>query len=111
MREMAERPINNEKKADDIRINPARTEDSRQVRIIQKAKPQNLCYKKSEGQGKYAGSCSQEFLADSKAGFDINNWGLPALDLEQFEDNIKGETGVADESKGSICYAWIGAGQ
>jgi len=111
MREMAERPINNEKKADDIRINPARTEDSRQVRVIQKAKPQNLCYKKSEGQGKYAGSCSQEFLADSKAGFDINNWGLPALDLEQFEDNIKGETGVADESKGSICYAWIGAGQ
>ena len=36
---------------------------------------------------------------------------MPTLDLEQYEPNIKEETGVADEIKGSTRYAWIGAGQ
>ncbi|MHC4643540.1 MAG: AAA-type ATPase lid domain-containing protein [Planctomycetota bacterium] len=108
---MAERPINNEKRADKISMNPALTEEAKHVRVIQKAPTQSPCYKKPEGQGKHIGSCSEKYHANSAEGFDINNWGLPALDLEQYEDNIKGETGVADESKGSICYAWIGAGQ
>lgn len=36
---------------------------------------------------------------------------IPTLDLKQSEDSVKRETGVADESRGSICYAWIGVGQ
>jgi cell division GTPase FtsZ len=110
MRDMAERPINNEKKGREVKIKSTEAQESRRVRVMRNAQPQSFC-KKRESQGKHADSCSEEYHANSKKGFDINDWGLAALGLEQYEDNIKGETGVADESKGSICYAWIGAGQ
>jgi cell division GTPase FtsZ len=36
---------------------------------------------------------------------------LPTLELEQYEPAVEGESGVKDFIKGSIRYAWIGAGQ
>jgi cell division GTPase FtsZ len=36
---------------------------------------------------------------------------VPALDLEEYEPNIKGEKGIEDLTRGSTKYAWIGAGQ
>ena len=108
---MEERPINKQKKAEERGINTAVAQKARHAHIVQKANSQNLCHEKPKGQVKHTGSCSKEHRASSAAGFDINNWGLPALDLEEYEDNIKGETGVPDEVKGSISYAWIGTGQ
>jgi len=102
MREMAEKPINSEKKAEKAKF----------VRVIHEEKPPSFCSEKPENQCKNTNSCStQEYPADAVQGFDINNWGIPALDLEQCEPNTEEETGVPEESKGSICYAWIGAGQ
>jgi len=46
-----------------------------------------------------------------KSGFDFNAWLLPRLELERYEPNIKVETGVGDDIKGSTRYAWMGAGQ
>jgi len=46
-----------------------------------------------------------------KGEFDFNAWLLPNLDLEHYEPTIEQESGVEDESKGSIRYAWLGAGQ
>lgn len=43
--------------------------------------------------------------------YEINDQVLPALDLEQYEPHIEEETGVADESKGSTRFAWIGVGK
>jgi cell division GTPase FtsZ len=110
MKEMVERPINKQKKADENSINTAVAQKVGNARIVQKTNPQNLSYEKPKGQVKHTGS-SKQYRANSTEGFDVNSWTLPALDLEQYEDNIKGEMGVADEVKGSICYAWIGTGQ
>jgi cell division GTPase FtsZ len=46
-----------------------------------------------------------------KSEFDFNAWLLPRLGLEKYEPHIEAETGIEDEIKGSIRYAWIGAGQ
>jgi cell division GTPase FtsZ len=46
-----------------------------------------------------------------KSEFDFNAWLLPRLGLEKYEPHIEVETGIKDEIKGSIRYAWIGAGQ
>ncbi len=46
-----------------------------------------------------------------KGEFDFNAWLLPNLELEQYEPTIEHESGVEDENKGSIRYAWLGAGQ
>jgi cell division GTPase FtsZ len=108
---MEERPINKQRKAEERGINTAVAQKAGNARVVQKANSQNLCHKKPKGQVKHTGSRSKGYRANSAAGFDINNWGLPALDLEEYEDNIKGETGVPDEVKGSISYAWIGTGQ
>jgi len=43
--------------------------------------------------------------------FDFNAWLLPRLELEQYEPNVKLETGVRDQMKGSTRYGWIGSGQ
>jgi len=36
---------------------------------------------------------------------------VPVLDLERYEPRIKKEIGVQDQNRGSVRYAWIGAGQ
>ena len=112
MREMAEVPIKTEKKADDTSITPAETEEAKLVRVIQRVRAHSLCPEKSEAQGAHTDCYStQEYPSNAADEFEINGLELPALDLEQYEPNIKEDTGVADESKGSIHYALIGAGQ
>ena len=112
MREMAEEPSKNEKKAGDISINPVETEEAELIRIIQTSRTQNRCVENSEGRGTHT-VCppTQECPANKSDKFEINDSGLPTLDLEQYEHQIQEETGVADESKGSVCYALIGTGQ
>ena len=112
MREMAEGPNNNEKRADNISVSPVETKESELLRAIQEAGTRNPFFQKSNGQGARTGCCTtEEYPAKAADEFENNNFELPALDLEQYEHNIKEETGVADENKGSICYAWLGAGQ
>ncbi len=112
MREMAEVPIKTEKKADDTSITPSETEEAKLVRVIQRVRAHNLCLEKSEAQGAHTDCYStQEYPGNAADESEINGLELPALDLEQYEPNIKEDTGVADESKGSIHYALIGAGQ
>ncbi|MHC4603834.1 MAG: hypothetical protein ACYS6W_10955, partial [Planctomycetota bacterium] len=53
----------------------------------------------------------QQRQASAPDKFEIDSRRLPTLDLEEYELNIKKEPGVKDESKGSICYAWIGIGR
>jgi cell division GTPase FtsZ len=113
MREMTEGPIDNKKNADKTSIIPEGTDVVGLVRELQKAQGHNACFGKSDGRCPHA-DCRfrKDCLANNAADqSEINDWRLPALDLEQYEPKTKEETGVADESKGSICYALIGAGQ
>jgi cell division GTPase FtsZ len=112
MREMAEEPNKNEKKAGDISINPVETDEAELIRIIQTSKTLPLGVEKPEGRYERT-VCppTQEFPGNTSDTFEISDSGLPALDLEQYDHKINEETGVKDESKGSIRYAWIGAGQ
>ncbi|MGB2808022.1 MAG: hypothetical protein WBC22_09785 [Sedimentisphaerales bacterium] len=112
MREMAEKPINKENKAYNISATLVETKETELLRDIQKAGTRNPFFQKSNGQGAHTDCCTtEEYPAKAAGEFEINNRGLPALDLEEYEDNIKEETSVADKNKGSTCYAWIGAGQ
>jgi cell division GTPase FtsZ len=112
MREMTEGSSKNAKKADNISVTPVETKEAELIHVIEEAGTHNPFFQKSKGQGARTDLRStQECPAKAAGEFENNNWGLPALDLEQYEYNIKEETGIADESKGSICYAWIGAGQ
>ncbi|MHC4735597.1 MAG: FtsZ/tubulin family protein, partial [Planctomycetota bacterium] len=109
---MTEGPNRNEKKADNISVTGVETKEAKLLRVIEKAGTRNPFFQKSNGQGAHTDCCTtEEYPAKAAVGFEINNGGLPALDLEQYEHDIKEETGVTDENKGSVCYAWIGAGQ
>ncbi|MHC4310695.1 MAG: AAA-type ATPase lid domain-containing protein, partial [Planctomycetota bacterium] len=79
---------------------------------LDKAGIHNPSVQKPKSQVAQTDRCAvKEYAAKAAGEFEINNGGLPALDLEQYEHHAKEETGVADENKGSISYAWIGAGQ
>jgi cell division GTPase FtsZ len=86
--------------------------NNRELPTLDKAVTDNRSVQKSKSQVAQTDCCAvKEPPAKAEGEFEINNRELPALDLEEYEDNIKEETSVLDKNKGSICYAWIGAGQ
>jgi cell division GTPase FtsZ len=86
--------------------------NNRELPPLDKAGTHNPSVQKPKSQVAQTDRCVIEENPSAAAGeFKNNNRGLPTLDLEQYEQNIKEETGIADKNKGSICYAWIGAGQ
>ena len=108
---MAETSFENEKKAEDISVTATEMEDTAVLAAIQEAETDNGCFEKSHGQGSNTDYCFTQALAGRAADiFTMDDWPLPTLDLEGYEPDIKQEAGVTDESKGSIRYAWIGAG-
>jgi len=52
----------------------------------------------------------EDCLAETKDEFDFSGRLQSASDMEKDETDMKEQTGVQDESKGSTRYAWIGAG-
>ncbi|MHC4482980.1 MAG: AAA-type ATPase lid domain-containing protein [Planctomycetota bacterium] len=112
MRQTEQRPVKNEKKAEGISGTPAETEEKDLILALQKARTHNSCFEKPEGQGAHTDPCfSREYPGGATDEFEIDDGHLPALDLEHFEPDIDEETGIRDEVKGSVRYAWIGAGQ
>ena len=94
------------KAAEEFEIN------NRGLPALDKAETHNRSVQKPKSQVAHTDRCAVEEKPAKAAGeFQINNRVLPTLDLEEYEDNIKEETGVADKNKGSTRYAWIGAGQ
>jgi len=108
MREMAEKPIQKENETSNISVTGVETKEADINRIMEKAVIQNPFVQKPKVQ---SGRCAiEENPSDATGEFENKNHGLPTLALEQYEHNIKRETGVADKNKGSTCYGWIGAG-
>ena len=112
MMEIAKGSAQNETKAEDISIVPDGMEKAELIRAIQKLEGHDPCFAQSDGQCPHT-DCRfrQECIAEATDKFEIDYWELPTLDLEQYEPNVKEETGVKDESKGSTCYAWVGVGR
>ncbi|MHC4462491.1 MAG: AAA-type ATPase lid domain-containing protein [Planctomycetota bacterium] len=102
----------NEKKAEGISIIPKGTEKVEFIRSIQELEGHAPCFAQSDGKCPET-NCRfrQECQASPADKFEIDYSRLPALDLEDYEPDIKEEPGVKDESKGSVSYAWIGVGQ
>jgi hypothetical protein len=111
MKEISKRTIKNEKKAERISITPTKREEVELIRTIQKAKIYNRSLEKPEGQPSNTSCLAQEHPRKAAAESESNDRGLPTLDLEQYEPNVKEELGVRDDVKGSTRYAWIGTGQ
>ena len=112
MTEMEKGPAQNKKKAEDISIIPEGMEKAELIRAIQKLEGQDPCFAKSDGKCPQT-DCRfrQECLAGAADKLEIDYRRLPTLDLEEYEPDIKEVPGVKDESEGSTCYAWIGAGR
>ncbi len=86
--------------------------NNRELPTLDKAGTHNPSVQKAKSQVAQTDRCAIEKKPSEAAGeFKNNNRGLPTLDLEQYEHNIKEETGIADNNTGSICYGWIGAGE
>lgn len=113
MREMAEKPIKKENKADNVIVSVTGLEikEADLIRVMEKAGTHNSFFQQPKVQAAHSNRCAvAEYPAKAAGEFKTSNRGLPALDLEEYENNIKEETGVADKNKGSTCYAWIGSG-
>jgi len=110
--EMEKGATQNKKKAEDISIIPEGMEKAELIRAVQKLEGHDPCFAKSGGKCPHK-DCRfrQECLAEAADKFEIDYRRLPTLDLEEYEPDIKKEPGVKDESKGSTCYAWVGAGR
>ena len=112
MNDMAKGLEQNEKKAKGISILPEGTEKVEFIHFIQELEGHEPCFAKSDGKCqdtncRFRQEC-QTSVAD-KCEIDYSR--LPALDLEDYEPDIKAEPGVKDESKGSTSYAWFGVGK
>jgi len=120
MIEMEKGSAQNQKKAEEgprlagthISIIPEGMEKAELIRSIQELEGHDPCFAQSDGKCPDT-NCRfrQECQASAADKFEIDYSRLPALDLEDYEPDIKEEPGVKDESKGSTSYAWIGVGR
>jgi cell division GTPase FtsZ len=116
---MAEIPNKKQNKADYAGIRPMETKEAEVIHTIPKSGNPNLFFEKSQTEGARSDRLTtQQYTAKAARGYEINasgppagRAGLPALELEQYAQNIEQDSGVPDESKGSVCYGLIGAGQ
>ncbi len=108
---MEAKPGNNEKKSRHPGMIADMSEVTEPVEANRNPEGYNCSPQNSDGQPSTA---NFDFIDsnsnDNISGFTIDEW-LPVLDLEQYEPAVEGESGVKDHIKGSIRYAWIGAGQ
>ena len=112
MKEMAEVPNQKQNKADYVGIRPMGTKEAEVIPTIGKSGDPNLFFEKSQTEAAHT-ECltTSRYPVKAAREHEINASGLPALELEQYEQNVEQDSGIADESKGSVCYALIGTGQ
>jgi cell division GTPase FtsZ len=109
---MAEVPNQKQNKADYAGIRPVGTKEMEVIHTTPKSGNPNLFFEKSQTEGTNTDRIiTSKYPAKAAREYEINASGLPVLELEEYEQNIEQESGIADESKGSVCYALIGTGQ
>ena len=109
---MAEKPNQKQNAADYLGVGPMGTNDSEIIDTILKPGDPNLFLEKTQTEGKRTERIiTSRYPVKEAEEYKINSSSLPALELEQYEYNKEQDTGIADESKGSVCYAFIGTGQ
>ena len=109
---MAEVPNQKQNKADYVGIRPMGTKEPEVIHTIGKSGDPNLFFEKSQTEAAQTGCLTtSRYPVKAAREHEINASGLPALELEQYEQNVEQDSGIADESKGSVCYALIGTGQ
>lgn len=109
---MEEVPNQKQNKADYVGIKPMGSKEAEVIHTIGKSGNPNLFFEKSQTEAAHTDCLTtSKYPAKAAREYEINASGLPALELEEYEQNIEEETGIEDESKGSVCYALIGTGQ
>ena len=109
---MAEKPNQKQNAADYLGVGPMGTNDSEIIDTILKPGDPNLFLEKTQTEEKRTERIiTSRYPVKEAEEYKINSSSLPALELEQYEYNKEQDTGIADESKGSVCYAFIGTGQ
>lgn len=109
---MAEVPYQKQNKADYVGVRSAEIKEAEAAQNKPKLGNPNPSFQRAQTEGPRTDRFSiKQRPAKATMGYEVNACSLPALDLEQYEYDIKEETGIADESGGSVCYALIGTGQ
>ena len=109
---MAEVPNQKQNKADYVGVRTMGTKETEVIHTIGKSGNPNLFSEKSQTEAARTDClATQQYPAKGAREYEINASGLPTLELEEYEHTIEQDSGIADESKGSVCYALIGTGQ
>jgi cell division GTPase FtsZ len=101
------------KKAEDNSITAAEAKGSKSSRPTRKKVRSSASSEKPQGPRSNSNHrVSRERRSKAVDEFEINDWLLPTLDLERYEPGAKKETtGLKDETRCSLRYAWLGAGK